>query len=69
MIRLIRLNALHRAAIWYVYQSEPGTEARRIRATRLRRIAAAYLAEAERVDEARLRRLAPYHKRNSRRAA
>lgn len=68
MKRLARLNALRQAAWWHMMAAQPGTEARRIREARQRRIVAAYWAEAERVEAARSRRLAPYHKRSGRAA-
>lgn len=68
MIRLARLSHLRHIAIYHMIGALPGTEARRIREARLRRIVAAYWAEAERVEAARSRRLAPYHKRSGRAA-
>ena len=68
MIRLTRLSHLRHIAIYHMIGTLPGTEARRIREARLRRIVAAYWTEAERVEAARIRRLAPYFKRRGRAA-
>lgn len=68
MIRADRLHALRVAALWHALETEPGTEARRIRDARSRRIASAYWAEVDRQEQARARRVAAYYKR-SRRAA
>ena len=69
MNRLARLNALRQAAWWHMMAAQPGTEARRIRDARSRRLAIAYWTEAERVETARLRRVAAYLKRSGRVAA
>lgn len=45
MTRLERLNALRWAALWHLMASEPGTEARRVRAARQTRLNDAYHAE------------------------
>lgn len=68
MNRLARLHALRVAALWHALDSVPGTEARRIRDARSRRLAAAYWAEVDRQELARERRVAAYLKR-TRRAA
>ena len=68
MIRLFRLEALRYAASMHALEAMPGTEARRIRDARSRRLAAAYWAEVDRQELARERRVAAYLKR-SRRAA
>lgn len=69
MTRLARLSHLRHIAIYHMIGALPGTEARRIREARLRRIVAAYWVEAERVEAARLRRVAAYLKRSGRVAA
>ena len=68
MTRADRLHALRVAALWHALGSEPGTEARRVRDARSRRIASAYWTEVDRQEQARARRVATYYKR-SRRAA
>ena len=64
MTRLARLSRLRHIAIHHMIGALPGTEARRIREARLRRIVAAFWAEAERA--ARQRRMASYQKRAGR---
>lgn len=68
MKRVDRLHALRVDAQLHALASEPGTEARRIRDARSRRITAAYWVEVERVDAARQRRVAAYLKRSGRAA-
>ena len=68
MTRADRLHALRVAALWHALASEPGTQARRVRDARSRRIAAAYWVEVDRQEQARARRLAAYHKRSGRAA-
>ena len=69
MRRADRLHALRVAALWHAMDSEPGSEARRIRDARSRRLAAAYWAEVDRQELAGERRVAAYLKRSTRRAA
>ena len=68
MSRADRLHALRVAALWHALDSEPGTEARRIREARSRRIASAYWTEVDRQEQARERRVAAYLKRRGRAA-
>ena len=51
MIRLARLSHLRHIAIYHMIGALPGTEARRIREARLRRIVAAYWVEVGRQEE------------------
>ena len=68
MTRVNRLHALRVAALRHALASEPGTEARRVRDARSRRIASAYWAEVDRQEQARARRVAAYQKRSGRAA-
>ncbi|WP_278911587.1 hypothetical protein [Deinococcus wulumuqiensis] len=69
MNRRLRLRTLSVATLWHAFKAEPGTEARRIRDARARRIKRAYWVEEDRVEAARLRRLAAYLKRSGKVAA